>query len=647
MNLFVCGLRRSGTTIVYDALSEDPELRCFYEPLREDSETIGGGSGAHPTDLSAETRELREAFRREHYPELQIELFNWGGPRAAEVELEPDLPEHVRGTARAPARARLRTSRSRRRGCTTSSARWPRSTPTRPSCTCVRDPRAVTASMLLGRRRRTDIYPDAETFFTARTGRRLWSSRRISEDLIARRRSSLDLPADIPDFLRPLLVWKSAFETMAGDGPRLFGDRYALLRLEDLRTDPPGGLERIYGLIGGTPPDRVAEWVAANLRRDAEIHLRDDPRWARAARLLKMEPELEAAGYGEILELEPAPGEPLDLTPPAARSRLAGFMGRARRRQRSRVGRPCAASPDARLDPMKARVLIRPKEGILDPQGKAVERALPALGFEGISDVRVGRHGRARGGGRRRPRPPLRAAARQPPDRGLRDRAMRFGVLQFPGSCDERDAVLACERVGDAGLVWHGDRDLSGFDALVIPGGFSYGDYLRAGAIARFAPAMEAVAEFAAGGGPVLGICNGFQVLCEAGLLPGALLPNQGLRFVCRQVDVEVVNAETIATAGCEPGTTLSIPVKHMSGRWFAPARPARAAGGERPGRLPLRAGAEPERLGRRRRRGLQRARQRRRPDAASRARGRSPHRFGRRPAAVRVARRRQGRRRA
>ena len=149
---------------------------------------------------------------------------------------------------------------------------------------------------------------------------------------------------------------------------------------------------------------------------------------------------------------------------------------------------------------------------------------------------------------------------------------MRFGVLQFPGSCDERDAVLACRRVGDAELVWHGDSDLSGLDAVVIPGGFSYGDYLRAGAIARFAPAMEAVAAFAADGGPVLGICNGFQVLCEAGLLPGALLPNQGLRFVCRQVEVEVANAATLATSSCEVGETLSIPVKHMSGRWFAPA---------------------------------------------------------------------------
>jgi phosphoribosylformylglycinamidine synthase I len=148
---------------------------------------------------------------------------------------------------------------------------------------------------------------------------------------------------------------------------------------------------------------------------------------------------------------------------------------------------------------------------------------------------------------------------------------MRFGVLQFPGSCDERDAVLACRRVADAELVWHGDDDLSGLDAVVIPGGFSYGDYLRAGAIARFAPAMDAVAQFAADGGPVLGICNGFQVLCEARLLPGALLPNQGLRFVCRQVELEVTNADTLATQGCEVGERLSIPVKHMSGRWFAP----------------------------------------------------------------------------
>jgi len=148
---------------------------------------------------------------------------------------------------------------------------------------------------------------------------------------------------------------------------------------------------------------------------------------------------------------------------------------------------------------------------------------------------------------------------------------MRFGILRFPGSCDEVDALMACERVGEAAIIWHGDTDLDGVDAVVVPGGFSYGDYLRVGSIARFAPAMEKVMEFAAAGGPVLGICNGFQVLCEAGLLPGALLPNEGLRFLCRQVDVEVADAETAWTRGCRSGDVLSIPVKHTTGRWFAP----------------------------------------------------------------------------
>jgi len=146
-----------------------------------------------------------------------------------------------------------------------------------------------------------------------------------------------------------------------------------------------------------------------------------------------------------------------------------------------------------------------------------------------------------------------------------------FGVLRFPGSCDEVDAALACERVGESRIIWHGDSSLGEVDAVVIPGGFSYGDYLRVGAIARFAPAMEQVRLFAEAGGPVLGICNGFQVLCEAGLLPGALLPNEGLRFLCRQVEVEVTEADSAWTRACEPGERLSIPVKHTTGRYFAP----------------------------------------------------------------------------
>jgi len=150
---------------------------------------------------------------------------------------------------------------------------------------------------------------------------------------------------------------------------------------------------------------------------------------------------------------------------------------------------------------------------------------------------------------------------------------VKFGVVRFPGSCDEVDALLACRRFGDGELLWHADRDLRGTDAVVIPGGFSYGDYLRAGAIARFSPVMDAVAGFAADGGPVLGICNGFQVLCEAGLLPGALLPNTSLRFVCRQVGVVVENADTPFTRACAREDVLSIPTKHQSGRFYAPAQ--------------------------------------------------------------------------
>jgi phosphoribosylformylglycinamidine synthase I len=144
---------------------------------------------------------------------------------------------------------------------------------------------------------------------------------------------------------------------------------------------------------------------------------------------------------------------------------------------------------------------------------------------------------------------------------------VKFGVVRFPGTCDELDALQAARRVGEARLLWHGDADLHGVDAVIVPGGFSYGDYLRVGAIARFSPVMGAVERFAAEGGPVLGICNGFQVLCEAGLLPGALLPNTSLRFVCRQVSLDAVATTPWTTAG----DVLSIPAKHTTGRYWAP----------------------------------------------------------------------------
>ena len=147
----------------------------------------------------------------------------------------------------------------------------------------------------------------------------------------------------------------------------------------------------------------------------------------------------------------------------------------------------------------------------------------------------------------------------------------RIAVLVFPGSNDDRDAALALEGLGaEPVLVWHAESSLPEVGAVVLPGGFSYGDYLRCGAIARFAPVMDSLGRFAAEGGLVLGICNGFQVLCEAGLLPGALRPNASLSFVCRDVQLRVERTNTPFTSRLEPGSSLTIPVKHGEGCYFA-----------------------------------------------------------------------------
>jgi phosphoribosylformylglycinamidine synthase I len=151
--------------------------------------------------------------------------------------------------------------------------------------------------------------------------------------------------------------------------------------------------------------------------------------------------------------------------------------------------------------------------------------------------------------------------------------SVKVAVVQFPGSNDDHDAQWALKALGaDAQLVWHADSELPGRTAaVVLPGGFSYGDYLRCGAIARFAPIMDAVTRFAAGGGLVLGTCNGFQILCEAGLLPGVLRPNASLQFICRDVTVRVERNDTPFTSRCERGQRLVIPIKHGEGAWYAP----------------------------------------------------------------------------
>ena len=150
----------------------------------------------------------------------------------------------------------------------------------------------------------------------------------------------------------------------------------------------------------------------------------------------------------------------------------------------------------------------------------------------------------------------------------------RIGVVQFPGTNCELDVMWVVEELGaHAELCWHGDASIKGVDAVVLPGGFAHGDYLRTGALARFSPVMTAVTEFVAAGGPVVGICNGFQVLTEAELLPGALQKNAGLKFLCETVEIRVETTGTVLTNACEVGQRLRVPINHFEGNYVCDAR--------------------------------------------------------------------------
>jgi hypothetical protein len=297
MNLFIQGMRRSGTTILYDAVLADPGLRCFYEPLREQDVTEGGGSGAREGDAFAETRAIREQFQRERYPNVPIEEFNWGGPRDPAVEVDERLPEHARELLRhllglAPAVAIKETRLYRK------VADLAELDPGAALVHVVRDPRAVAASIILGRqRKRAGRYASPAELFAERTERKLWSSRAISQAILEHEGRSGESPSDVE---RILMVWKLAVEDAWRDGTRLFGDRYLLLRNEDLRSGTVAALDSLYGVLGRPTPDAVREWARSKVRGAEEIYAADEPGWTELFRRLELGPSLEAAGYGEL-----------------------------------------------------------------------------------------------------------------------------------------------------------------------------------------------------------------------------------------------------------------------------------------------------------------------------------------------------------
>ena len=293
------GMRRSGTTILYDALLEDPALHCFYEPLREDSETPGGGSGARETDPFAETRRLRLEYRDHHWPGLDIADFNLGGPGNPEAEIGPDLPEHCAGF--------LRTLLQREEPVMIKETRFydkleaVRGIAPEDSVLIhvVRDPRAVAASMMMGKSR-SRSYATADEFFAEREKRKLWSSRQLSRILLrSPEYSHMRKPAN---FERILLVWKYTFESTWQNGRVLFGDRYVLLRNEELRADPVAAIARVYAAAGRPTPPEVAEWARGKVKDPEVPFAANDPRWSEAFAKLDMAECLRDAGYPQLAE---------------------------------------------------------------------------------------------------------------------------------------------------------------------------------------------------------------------------------------------------------------------------------------------------------------------------------------------------------
>ena len=335
MTILIQGMRRSGTTILYDALLEDPGLHCFYEPLRENTETPGGGSDARETDPFAETKALRESYAAANWPDLPIDEFNWGGPREGALEIGPKLPDHCTGfLAELLGGEHSDDGREVMIKETRFYDKLERIAPLAPGATfvhVVRDPRAVAASMMMGRgRKRAGDYERPDAFFSEDAKRKLWSSREISQALLGLPSyAHIRKPAN---FLRILMVWKHTFESTYSDGRRLFGDRYVLLRNEELRADPVAAIARLYEAAERPTPSEVAEWARGKVKPPEVPFAANDPRWTEAFATLGMRQALIDAGYPELAQGLPEDGS-------SGGGGEGGLLGRLARLRSNRAGR--------------------------------------------------------------------------------------------------------------------------------------------------------------------------------------------------------------------------------------------------------------------------------------------------------------------
>jgi hypothetical protein len=319
--ILVQGMRRSGTTIVYDAMLADPELHCFYEPLREDTETPGGGSGAREGDPFTETRALRLAYRDRHWPDLDIAEFNLGGPGNPAAEIGPELPPQCAGFLRTLLDRDERVMIKETRFYDKLGAIRELLGEDPVLVHVVRDPRAVAASMMTGRSR-SHAYATPDDFFAEREKRRLWSSRALSRILLQRPEySHVRRPAN---FERILLVWKHTFESTRRDGRALFGERYVSLRNEELRADPVAAIARIYSAAGRPTPSAVAEWARGKVKEPEVPYAATDPRWLEAFARLGMTGALRDAGYRGLADAVPAAPTGIGLRGLLGRRRSSG-----------------------------------------------------------------------------------------------------------------------------------------------------------------------------------------------------------------------------------------------------------------------------------------------------------------------------------